>query len=262
MTSILDRLPAKPATSFANVASIKPDVPVTGQGEPLQPAGIVDDATGIDGGKAAELKPLSTGSGPAGDGAKPTEAAPKQTLGHLLTAKTAIGIVDSVLPAIAVICLQYFLNVKVPKREIQLNETERAIIQIPLQNYLNSIPVNFDSPLMALLVTIGAVYGSKFAEKGFTAYFDKRDADAAHNEAMAQLKKQAALTVVKETPKPELKDLKAGESNPPPPAATYEVDSYGHSKLQRIEARMEMKKKGMVSPNGRQIAAWINRNKK
>lgn len=262
MSDIFDRLEKAPKGTFVDVTAMRPEVPLAGQPDEIQQPGVVADAVGIEGGKAAELKPFGTGSaqGTTTD-TQGQNAAPKQTLGHLLTARTAIGIVDSILPAIAVIAFQYFMGVKIPKKDIQLNEQERAIIQIPLQNYLNSIPIDFDSPLMALLITIGAVYGSKFAEKGFNAYFEKRDADAMRAEEIAKMKKQLQMETVKEQPKPDLADLKAGEKNKPPVNVGEGVDMYGHSLQERQKARADFKARGKQPPNSKVLAAYINRNK-
>lgn len=253
---MFDKLTNAPASVFKNVTT-----PVENQPEkqPEKPSGgipgQVTEAEAMAGGKTAEYSDLQPNTGAGSQAPGPSIAAGNNgKLGHLLSAKTAIGIVDAVLPAIAVILLQHFFSIKLPKREVQLTESERNIISPVLQNWLDTVTINFDSPLNALLITVGAVYGSKFAEKGFTAYFDKRDADNAHAERMAVLKKETT-PVVKEAPKVEI--VKAGKIVP---ATTEETNQYGYTKEQMKTAKAALVKKGYKEPNSRQAAAWLSQN--
>lgn len=245
--NLFDKLENAPVGTLKNVTQ-ETFVDTTGE---------VSEIEALAGGKAAEINTGPQASTNAAPQPESASQSPKQSLGHLLNAKTCIGIVDSILPALAVICFQYFLNVRIPKREVQLNEGERAIIQIPLQNYLNSVTIDFDSPLMALVVTLAAVYGSKFAEKGFTSYFDKRDADNLHKEEMEKLKKGLKTEIVKVAPVVELVDLKAGEINKPP--VTEDTNEYGYTKEQMRVARQALIKSGKKSPSNSTCAAYLRR---
>lgn len=239
-----DRLQNAPASMFKNVtAPMENGSSPAPENAPSSTTGEVSEADALAGAQGAEISQDVPPTAQPGATGNPDT---KGKLGHLLNAKTAIGIVDAVLPAIAVILMQYFMSVKMNKRELQLNESERAIIAVPLQNWLNSVVVDFDSPLNALLITVGAVYGSKFAEKGFAAYFDKRDADNLEKERLAKIKKENKAIVL--DMKPEITMTK--------PATTDTTNEWGYTEAQMLDGK---KRCGNKFANSKQVAAFLRR---
>jgi hypothetical protein len=261
--AIFTRLQNAPASVFKNITQADGKEASQAPENKPQPmpgaiAGQVSEAEALGASKGAEIDAFSDVSSTQQAGQGITPASPNSgKLGHLLTAKTAIGIVDAVIPAIAVIALQYFMGLKMQKRDLQLTEAERNIIQPVLQNWLDTVAINFDSPLNALLITVGAVYGSKFAEKGFTAYFEKREAEQANAKRMEQIKKELE-PVVKEAPKPDLLD-KNGKLKP---ATTEDTNEFGYTKEEMSHARKMILKEGKAEPNRKQQAAWLARQRK
>lgn len=263
MNNLFQKMRTAPAGVFNNVtidpeklpgnepAAAVPDKPKQpGTGLP----GQVTDAEAQGAIKGAEYSPLEGGgSTPAAEPVTPAQGGNSGRLGHLIGSKTAIGIFDAILPAIAVIGLQYFFDLKMNKRELQLNESERGILAPVLQNYLDSVIINFDSPLNALLITAGAIYGSKFAEKGFTAYFDKRDADNQQAERMEKLRKEMQPIV---TPAPAMSIVDINKNITV--AKTDGVNQWGYTDKQ-MKAEKELRRKNKMSQKDEDVAAALRR---
>lgn len=84
--------------------------------------------------------------------------------GNLITGETAVKLMDTVLPVLLVMLMQNVFNKKTQKGYFKLSRDEKEMIAEPMQHFLNSINLNMDTPLNALLVTIVFVYGTKTIE--------------------------------------------------------------------------------------------------
>jgi hypothetical protein len=91
----------------------------------------------------------------------PTSAPIK--LGGVMGGRFVTDIMDALTPAIMVY-VAGFAGYNVSKKELQLSEKEKALIAPAMQDYLNSINVNFNNPLYNLLFVVGGVYGAKLIE--------------------------------------------------------------------------------------------------
>ena len=249
--SLFKDITPPPLETASHGAILEPDSVLTDQ------PGIISEADALQGVSGAEIGAFdSPGTVKPGITAETTGSGTPQTLGGLLTAKTAIGIMDAVIPAAAVILLQYIFDLKLQKKELQLTESERAILTPVLQNYLNSVPVAFDSPLAALLITVGAIYGSKFAEKGFNQYFDKKDAERAKADIVQAIAKEQATVVTKPATVVTMPDKKQPARTDP--AASSKMTEYGYTEQQLKDAR---KASGFSNYTNKQAAAWLDKQK-
>lgn len=83
--------------------------------------------------------------------------------GSAISGKTAVTLINILLPSIAVLAINA-LGYRVDKRMLELTPDERRAIEPAMQDYLNSINVNFNNPLNNLMFVIGTVYAAKFME--------------------------------------------------------------------------------------------------
>lgn len=83
--------------------------------------------------------------------------------GNLITGSMAVGFIDIMLPALIVL-ISVKMGKQINKNQLSTTQKERDMISPVLQNYLNSVNFNVDSPLNALLITLAMVYGTKTIE--------------------------------------------------------------------------------------------------
>jgi len=95
---------------------------------------------------------------------QPQTQAQRMNAGSLITGDMAVGFLDMALPVLFVLLIEKFNGKKVNKRLLQATSDEKKTIAPVLQNYLNSINFNVDSPLNALLLTVAFIYGTKAVE--------------------------------------------------------------------------------------------------
>jgi hypothetical protein len=84
--------------------------------------------------------------------------------GSLITPDIAVAFMDVVIPVVFVLLFKKIHNQTISKKSIQLSTSEKETIKPVLQNYLNSVNFSVDSPLNALLLTLGFIYGMKYIE--------------------------------------------------------------------------------------------------
>lgn len=88
----------------------------------------------------------------------------KMNAGALITGDMAAGFLDLLLPVIIVLIADKVAGKKINKRYLQATPDEKKTIAPVLQNYLNSVNFNVESPLNALLLTCAFIYGTKTIE--------------------------------------------------------------------------------------------------
>lgn len=95
----------------------------------------------------------------------PNPVQPQQmNAGNLITGDMAVGFLDMAVPVLIVLLIEKFNGQKVNKKYLQATADEKKTIAPVLQNYLNSVNFNVDSPLNALLLTVAFIYGTKTIE--------------------------------------------------------------------------------------------------
>jgi hypothetical protein len=151
------------------------------------------------------------------------------SVGNLVGAKTAVELMDSLLPGLLVAAL-YAINVKLRKSELQLTQPEKETIMPIMKQCLDTIDLNFNNPWHCLCFTIGIIYGSKVAEKGVIKYIDNL------NEKREQ-KAAAKVVEMKDSPKPE------ATKQQPQPAQQARVIPQMQPKYSEAEITKEMKSK-------------------
>ena len=82
------------------------------------------------------------------------------TLGNFIPAPLAVGVMDSVIPAIMVWVGRKYMNVSFKKTELQATAMERKLLEPAVQTYLDSISLKM-SPLEQLMIAITGIYGGK-----------------------------------------------------------------------------------------------------
>jgi len=89
--------------------------------------------------------------------------------GNLITGQMAVTLLDLILPVACVLLIEKINGRKINKKWLQATADEKKILEPALQNYLNSINFNVESPLNALLITVAMIYGTKTIEVMNTA---------------------------------------------------------------------------------------------
>lgn len=117
-------------------------------------------------------------------------------VGSMLEGKLAIELIDAMLPSLFV-AMFYAMGVKLRKTEFQLTQKEKDTLSPLMQNCLNSVMLNFNSPWTALAVTAGIIYGSKITEKGLVSWIDKMN-EKKEIEALQEKTKVVPISQVKQ----------------------------------------------------------------
>lgn len=84
-------------------------------------------------------------------------------VGNLVGGKFAVDLLDTLFPAL-VVYLVNMIGYELDKKGLQMTAKEKEIVIPAMQDYLNSIKVDFNNPLYNLLFAVGAVYGAKVIE--------------------------------------------------------------------------------------------------
>lgn len=112
----------------------------------------------------------------AGNAAQPTQPgamplnqpglpqAQQMNVGNLITGEMAVNFLNVIAPVVLVLVFNKMTDKKVIKKQFELSNDEKKIMQPALQNYLNSLNFTVDTPLNALVITVGIIYGSKVIE--------------------------------------------------------------------------------------------------
>lgn len=166
--------------------------------------GQISREEALRGGEGAKIDPLSLGriSDAAAGGSH-------VSLGSLLEAKLVLEVVDSLLPA-ALVLIFHAAKIQLNKSVFQLTAKEKDVLSPIVQKCLESVNLNFDSPWIALAVTMGAFYIAKGMEHVGKARIDqkneaKKNASVKTNTTEAELQEKAKklkdkLSVVKDVP--------------------------------------------------------------
>jgi hypothetical protein len=121
-----------------------------------------------------DVLPGSTAPGapaPASPGSQPSQGA---KLGGMLSADLCVNLMDSMLPGLMV-AGAYYAHIKIAKKDLQLTEKEKQTLSPVVEACLNSININMENPWLLLTVSVGIIYGSKFAEKATIATVDAKE---------------------------------------------------------------------------------------
>lgn len=87
--------------------------------------------------------------------------APKGTpLGSVVGGKMAVDLVDILLPSLTVWAIAA-IGYNMQKKHLQLTAKEKEVLTPAVQNWLNSINVDFNNPFYNLLFVVAAIYGTK-----------------------------------------------------------------------------------------------------
>lgn len=139
-------------------------------------ANIVSDKQAIDAVSGADMPTISMP--PESGQLTPGNAGSGVAVGSLIDGKTATELMDSVLPAVLVFAL-YKAGLQLKKTELQLTEREKNTLAPLMQKCMDALMLNFDSPFVALGVSMTVIYGGKIMEKGGVAWLDKQAIDNA-----------------------------------------------------------------------------------
>ena len=83
--------------------------------------------------------------------------------GNVVSGRFAVDLMDNLLPVLIVLGVKLY-GFEMDKKALQLSEKEKGIISPAMQQYLDSININFNNPLYNLLFVMGAVYVPKMIE--------------------------------------------------------------------------------------------------
>lgn len=145
-----------------------------GQQQPKTDANVISDDQAINAVSGADMPLISLP--PESGQLTPGNAGSGVAVGSLIDGKTATELMDSVLPAVLVFAL-YKAGLQLKKTELQLTEREKNTLAPLMQKCMDALMLNFDSPFVALGVSMAVIYGGKIMEKGGVAWLDKQAAD-------------------------------------------------------------------------------------
>ena len=131
-----------------------------------------EDITGNTGTAVNEIynRPTSSGTTPppvnsTGGQFNPNAPQPQQmNAGSLVTPDMAVAFMDLIVPVVFVLLFKRVHDKTISKKSVQLTNSEKDTLKPVLQNYLNSINFSVDTPLNALILTLGFIYGMKYIE--------------------------------------------------------------------------------------------------
>jgi len=92
----------------------------------------------------------------------------------MVDAKLVVELVDSLIPSLMVVLFARF-KVQIEKSGMKLTAKEKDTLAPLVQNCLDALMINFNSPWVALAVTAGIMYGSKVIEHGGKAAIEKKN---------------------------------------------------------------------------------------
>ena len=103
--------------------------------------------------------PLGSGPVPMPDG-----AGARVNVKEIVSGELAIELLDKLLPVLLSMGSERFLNMSVPKKAFQLNASEKNTLAPLMDKCLSQLNINFENPFIALALSAGFIYGSKFIE--------------------------------------------------------------------------------------------------
>jgi len=109
----------------------------------------------------------------------------KVNVKDILTGELAIELANKIVPVILVWASRRFMDLDCPKKQFELNASEKSILAPLLENCLAQLNWDFENPWMALLVSTSFIYGGKFMEIASNPEFVK---------ASTKVKKEAVKT--------------------------------------------------------------------
>jgi len=114
------------------------------------------------------------------------------SVGSLIDGKTATELMDSVLPAVLVFAL-HKAGLQLRKTELQLTEKEKNTLAPLMQKCMDALMMNFESPFVALGVSMVVIYGGKVMEKAGVAWLDKKSAQQQHAGTVTNAHEQSKI---------------------------------------------------------------------
>ena len=103
---------------------------------------------------------------PLGSGPVPMPDGPgaRVNVKEIVSGELAIELLDKLLPVLLSMGSERFLNMSVPKKAFQLNASEKNTLAPLMDKCLSQLNINFENPFIALALSAGFIYGSKFIE--------------------------------------------------------------------------------------------------
>lgn len=111
---------------------------------------------------------------------------------QFINGKTAVAIVDIIIPLLLTYLLLTFVKKKVKRSQFQLTASEKSTLEPLLDACLATLNINFNNPWIALAVVGSTIYGAKFIEVASDESIPKIEVkkDAAGNAQMTTEKKK------------------------------------------------------------------------
>lgn len=171
---------------------VDPNKPDPAAKSPAAAHGAVSEEEALKGGAHAKMTQftISDPSKPGG-GAQPIGST-SVTVGGLIQGKVAVDLMDALLPALLVVLAAKF-QLEVRKTQLQLTAGEKATLAPLVDAWLNSISLNFDSPGIALSVTLLAIYGGKAIEVFGVGFLDKKAGEGPATPAASMPRKETPV---------------------------------------------------------------------
>lgn len=114
---------------------------------------------------------------------------------EIVSGELATELMDKILPVLLSLGADRFLDMDVPKRAFTLTASEKSTVAPIMEKCLSQLNINFDNPFIALAVSLGFIYGSKFIDVANNPEYKKkvqaakqkveRTAAAVHGEGIA-----------------------------------------------------------------------------
>lgn len=140
---------------------------------PASQKGAVSEQDALRGGDAAKMTQFTIAD-PSKPGAGPIPLGGSSVaLGGLVQGKVAVDLIDALLPALLVV-IAAKMKLDIKKAQVQLTAGEKATLAPLVDAYLNSISLNFDSPGIALSMSLLVIYGGKLIEVFGVGFLEKK----------------------------------------------------------------------------------------
>lgn len=250
MIEHLERLEKAPNSLLDNVTKVPDELKSADKVAPENTTPLSDTSGGatmqdiLQGNEHTKITPLLGGetANAATSGANGLPGGSSVQLGGLVGAKTAIELMDSLLPGLLVASL-YSLSVKLRKSELQLTQAEKDTIAPIMKQCLDTIDLNFNNPWHCLMFTVGIIYGSKVAEKGVIKWIDNMNEKRDEKELAKIVEMKAAATAPKEAAKPVSQPAQKEDKEKPPFSENQIAAEMKRRKIGRERAIASLKKK-------------------
>ena len=83
---------------------------------------------------------------------------------EIVSGELATDLINRILPVVLALAARRFLDLDVSKKQFELNASEKNTIAPIMDKCLSTLNVSFENPFMALALSMGFIYGSKFID--------------------------------------------------------------------------------------------------